>query len=482
MRWIMAGTLCVMATAAAAATAATNDAAGHWRELARIDVEAAYALVHDNHPAAVAEAGDAPFRVALELAHRQALARARTVDGYPAYLATLGEFANALGDGHIVSQPRFVPRRVRWAGLLVARRGTNWVVAKHDQAAAGNDLTGARIVRCDGKPADDFARETIGTYRIVWKVEAFRAMRAGWLLVDDGNPFIAYPRQCIFEREGRSQTITLEWRPVSRATVATMMDNAFGSAGFGVRPIGKGYWLAMESLTPEADAVIAAADNDRVRSAPFVVIDLRGNGGGNDNFGRRLAEVLYGADHVRAVLGPGEQQGGCQSVFRASEGNIRASVEALEEFRRRGDTAATQAYSEAIGAMRAAMAAGEPLAGDTACRGAPAQMGAAATPSRRQGKVYVLTDSVCFSSCISTVGFFRRLGAIQIGQITGVATHYSEVREETLPSGLSVFSTLQALMPDQPAEIGPFAPAIAYEDDIADTAALEKWVLTLAHD
>jgi hypothetical protein len=63
---------------------------------------------------------------------------------------------------------------------------------------------------------------------------------------------------------------------------------------------------------------------------------------------------------------------------------------------------------------------------------------------------------------------------------TGADTHYSEVRAITLPSGLSSFSTLQAIMPDAPRNIGPYVPHDEFDGDIADTAALEKWIASLA--
>ena len=88
----------------------------------------------------------------------------------------------------------------------------------------------------------------------------------------------------------------------------------------------------------------------------------------------------------------------------------------------------------------------------------------------------VLTDPLCFSSCINVVGFFRQLGARQVGQVTGSDTHYSEVREIELPSGLSMFSTLDAIMPDAPRKIGPFTPDVIFTGDISDTAALETWI------
>jgi hypothetical protein len=51
---------------------------------------------------------------------------------------------------------------------------------------------------------------------------------------------------------------------------------------------------------------------------------------------------------------------------------------------------------------------------------------------------------------------------------------------ELMPSGLSMFSTLQAMALAEPLQDGPFVPNVLYDGDIADTAALERWIVTLA--
>lgn len=96
-------TLCLALLLSAAAPAAVPDVAGPWQALTRIDVDAAYALLKDNHPAATAEAGDPQFVSVLEAAHKNALKRAASVTNLEGYAATLGEFANSMGDGHIWS-------------------------------------------------------------------------------------------------------------------------------------------------------------------------------------------------------------------------------------------------------------------------------------------------------------------------------------------------------------------------------------------
>jgi hypothetical protein len=93
-----------------------------------------------------------------------------------------------------------------------------------------------------------------------------------------------------------------------------------------------------------------------------------------------------------------------------------------------------------------------------------------------KGRLILLTDNVCFSACLSVTEAFRKLGAFHVGQTTDAATQYTAVREQYLP-GYSLFSTLQAIDPSSPYQAGPFEPQLAYDGDIADTAALETWVV-----
>ena len=125
--------------------------------------------------------------------------------------------------------------------------------------------------------------------------------------------------------------------------------------------------------------------------------------------------------------------------------------------------------------IRAAIAQGRAFSGRINC-GTQAKPTAGAKPhSLLKGKLILLTDNACFSSCLAVTDDFRTLGALHVGQTTDAATWYVDVREEYLPSGYSMFSTLQAISGDTKA-VGPYEPALRYKGDIADTAALEGWI------
>ncbi|MBV9440606.1 MAG: hypothetical protein JOZ24_11490 [Candidatus Eremiobacteraeota bacterium] len=90
----------------------------------------------------------------------------------------------------------------------------------------------------------------------------------------------------------------------------------------------------------------------------------------------------------------------------------------------------------------------------------------------------VLTDAVCFSSCLLLLAEYKALGALHAGQTTGVLSRYMEVRAASLPSGFGSFSTLQAVTFEMPPRLGPFDPELPYAGDISATAALEAWIPT----
>jgi hypothetical protein len=487
LRAVVATILAAVLAGAAPPPPGAGDAAPHWRALTRLDVDAAHRLLLEDHPGAAPEAGDPAFRARLEAGYAAALRRAAAVRSPEGYVATMAAFATSMADKHIWSRPLVQTLdRAEWAGILIVRRGTKWVVGSDEEAADGPPLKGAVLLSCDGIPADRLAEERLGTYRAVWSVEAQRVQRAAWLLLDDGNPFLVRPKSCLFGQAGATRAVALRWRRPDSDLSPKMAALALrGAPGFGVRKSGEGWWIALQSFSEKALPVVedVRAKAAELRAAPYVVLDLRGNGGGNSIYGRQIASALLGDAWVSARL-RGESPTGCGGkVWRLSAHNL----ERLAYYRstmgpRMGKEAAAQFTAE-YEAAAAARARGAAFTGPARCAAAPAP---AATPAAApaqpdyRGRLFLLTDNSCFSSCLLVSDQFRRLGALHVGETTDANTHYMEVREDRLPSGLSMFSTLQAVDPSAPMQIGPFEPAIRFEGSIADTAAIERWIAGLA--
>jgi hypothetical protein len=457
-----------------------------WRPIATQDVDAAYRLLRDNHPGAVPELHDLEFQQRLKNAHTLALKRARTVTSYQGYLFVLAGFATDMGDKHIWSRPTFVVNLPRWAGIIVSKYGDAWIVA--DTEGEQSALLGASLVSCDGEAVQDLARRNIGGFHAVWSVGAQQIQNAPWLLIDEGNPFITRPTACVFEHNSERETVTLDWVRIKRENLLPRMQKAIGAgaAGFGVRRVGEGFWIALQGLFDDrARAVVQAVEEQKkvLREAPFVVLDLRGNRGGSSIMGRQIAASLFGAAAADARLGPMlDHCGGPDGAWRASEDNIK-HLEFIQTtpLVLRGGPEIQKLVQDTLRNAREAHAQGKDLSGSITCPPPPPVASTATQPaSLMKGRLILLTDNLCFSSCLSVTDDFRTLGAFHIGQTTDAATHFVDAREQYLPSGYSLFSTLESVDPGSPIEVGPFEPALAYDGDIADTAALEAWVVATA--
>jgi hypothetical protein len=455
-----------------------------WRLIAIQDVEAAYRLLRDNHPGAAPQLHDLGFQQRLSRAHALAHERAGTVSSYQGYLFVLAGFATDMGDKHIWSRPTFVVNLPRWAGIIVSLRGNAWIVT--DTEPDQSVLLGASLLSCDGEAVQDLARTNLGGFHAVWSVGAQQIQNAPWLLVDEGNPFIKRPKACVFEHNAGRQTVTLAWERIKRENLLPRIKKGggAGAAGYGVRRVGEGYWIALQSLLSEQSAgVVKAVEEQKavLREAPYVVLDLRGNGGGSSLLGRQIAVSLLGATATEARLGiPTEARcGGSGNSWRVSEGNIK-QLEFMIPFVARFGPDNVKILEETLRDARAATAQGQAFSASIDCPVAPPQPPAMQPPSLMKGRLILLTDNLCFSSCLAVADDFRALGAFHIGQMTDAATHFIDVREQYLPSGYSMFSTLQSVDSSSPAQIGPFVPVLPYDGDIADTAALEKWVRDVA--
>lgn len=453
-----------------------------WNDLARADVAAALQLIETNHPGASAELGDTDFLRRLQSARALADQRLPLVRDYGGHAAVLNGLANAFGDGHIRSDPILSLSRRTWTGIVMARRAGRWVVGSQAATDGEPDLKSAQLVACEGIEAEQFARQRIGTFLANPDVEADMARRAASLLLDDGNPFVKRPARCTFDRPGGGQVnFVLNWRPVPLRTLEQVAGEAYrpARAGMGVSAFAGGQWIGLETLSNDAAKVVEEARRQQaiLRAAPMVVVDLRGNSGGNSQYADEIARVLVGEARVAAVNRGGNDCDG--TYWRVSPDNSRALRKFAGELPadRAGDWIRQADALEAAVANKAIFSPALPACARRDKQGAPI------VPSRMpatamSGRLVLLTDRACFSSCLMATSLFRRLGALHVGEATDMGTRYIEVREITLPSGLRTFATLQKVALGV-GDFGPYAPAVTFPGPLDEDDRLKAWVAAL---
>jgi hypothetical protein len=453
-----------------------------WNDLARADVTAALELIEKNHPGATPDLGDSAFQTALQEARANSERRLPLVTDFGGHAALMNGLANDFRDGHIMSNALLTPARRSWAGLIIARRAGKWIVGAQDRAEGEPDLAGAVLVDCDGVEAERFARDRIGTFLAHPDIEADMASRAGNLLLDDGNPFVGRAAICRFQLAGGTTVAhSLRWRQVSnqalqRAAAASYQPAA---AGMGVQPFSDGYWIGLESLGNDAARVVeqVRARQADLRASPTVVLDLRGNSGGNSQYAQEIAAALVGEARVNAAT---RSTSNCSGLYwRVSRDN----AEALRKFADALPADRAAEWQAQAADLERAVAQGRAFSPDLpAC--ARSQALTQLPPSRplpaslMQGRLILLTDRACFSSCLIAAALFRRLGALHVGESTDMSTRYMEIRETVLPSGLRTFSTLQKVAVGL-GDFGPYQPQLVYPAALADTDKVKDWVAAL---
>jgi hypothetical protein len=304
------------------------------------------------------------------------------------------------------------------------------------------------------------------------------------LLIDSGNPHQARVRECDFRSaDGRIATHRLSWRRIRASDLAKQFEKLGPrvSEEVALRPFDGGWWIRLGTQSAAALPLMkeVEARQAELRRAPFIVVDLRGNGGGASFISDRIAEVIFGKARVDSALYPKGAVEPQKVIWRASATTLRTADAYVERASRLGpDHPLALGMRAQRDSIDAALRRGSPLAE------APAAIDPAARSRRldrvrRPARVVLVTDRFCFSSCLEAARLFRGLGATHVGQETSANTRYSNVITTDLPSGLSTFSSLQAYSTYVPRQLGPYAPTISFKVDLADDDAVEQEVRKL---
>jgi hypothetical protein len=94
------------------------------------------------------------------------------------------------------------------------------------------------------------------------------------------------------------------------------------------------------------------------------------------------------------------------------------------------------------------------------------------------GKIVLVTSASCFSACLDFLDRMRlHPASVQVGHTTGVDTIYMEAWAQPLPSGLSEISYPMKVYRNRKRKNNEaYAPKVTYDDKLADTDALRKWI------
>ena len=477
----------VAAIAAATLLVAAADVPRDWAATLRADARAYHDQIAENHPGTYNQL-DPGFARRNDAGLALALRRAAGVHDYPGYLWAMRGYVASFDDGHValdVTQPAALP--LRWPGFLTGfdGAGRQVVVTRADDAALP---LGATLVSCDGVRADRLAARNVGAFRGRWGLASQRATNGGRLFLDAANPYIKRPSRCRFDANGHSREVTLAWRDLPD----TEFDTRFAATAartrppFAARTLPDGTrWYSLPGFDGDPDSADAKSlttiikamrsEADAVTTAPRIVLDLRGNGGGSSDWSRQIATILWGSAAVNAL--PANSTG---VDWRASSGNV-ATLEAYRDAWRTAPdmSAEAKAWAERTAkGMASALASGEPLWRESEDETAESSAGAPHKPLK--ARVFVLTDWGCGSACLDALDLWTGLGATHVGQETSADSLYMDIRQVALPSGFArAVIPMKVYRGRKRGSNVPAIPTHRYTGDMRDSEKLERWIAAL---
>lgn len=482
-------------SALAGSTRLANAAENPWASLLKRDLDVMRDALLQDHPGSV-DTLNAGFASWLDRGYRQALDRASRCESYEGYRFALEAYATGFRDGHLALWTDLRREGARWPGFLVGwrseGRGKLLIrVVGEGKAGEGAPTLGSEVVACDGVPARALLE------RDVFPFMGDPAFEWGWdraapqLLVDEANPWRApMPRRCTIRDGKEEREHLLQWREISYQALRAHQGAVLGrpKLDFVTRPFGeRGIWVGLPSFSATNETTKAGMETAIERAPSWrdrdpIVFDVRTNGGGSSIWGKKVLQALYGEAFVDSRYEPRVSREYVE--WRVSPGNLQylkttilSAVIRVSGLGSPGEAS----MRGTVASVERALAEGKTVWRETKSNQAALLAGAPSPLNPVRGRVFLLTDGECASACLDFADMIRFLpGTAHVGRTTAGDSVYMEGRAISLPSRVATLVVPIKVYRNRPrGNNEPYAPHHAWKGDIADTAALERWILSL---
>jgi Peptidase family S41 len=471
-----------------------------WQALTRADLVAMDKTIRENTPIQF-EAEASALKNWLTAGLIAANARVNKVTNEQGWIYTLAAFANGFGDPHLSVNPISELPAARWPGFIVSAVDDKAVVVLRDELDADSPPIGSKIIRCEATPLKTLVDARVFPFVLNPALPSDKRRAITRLFLDRQNPFAPAVTDCDVETpDGKKAIIKLKWREVlsntvaERAWFAAFQNASIGATpDFGVSEPAVGVtWISVPTFqsgsqtAPKLEALIADVEKraDAMRQGRAIVIDTRGNGGGNSAWARKLAEAIFTKEILKKYAPPMPESG---VDWRASAANIdywkTFEVQMSREF---GAFSESRLFAQHVAAsMENARDEGKVFYRQGADKtsaggGLTSKRPARSLASPFKADVYFLSNGSCGSSCLNfadTVLFIP--GVKLIGQATSADGLLMDVRQETLPSGMARLTIPQKIARGRARGNMEFYPADIQYDGAWDDASVLAWVMGL---
>lgn len=478
--------LAILSTVLLLSPAGAQEWPNHWPALARTDLDFIYRTLQENHPGAI-DAQNPYFKKWMEQGIVQAHAGAQQAASLGDVKHVLKRYIAGFADGHLDLSFTHQSRSLTWPGLMVQRQDGRYLVTSRAASwSTALPALGTELVACDGRPADTLMTEDI--LPSVFNSTALESVKAAvsdlLFVIDELAPHSQY-RNCTFAGANGKQQFALNWEQIRRPDYYNRRDQAYPAAPrrTTIKQLApKTFWVHLPVFDPdpaqEAELKAVTQRMAALRSADLIVLDVRGNHGGNSQWGDDVLERLLGKPFLDDQDAQRPDNG--YAEWRVSQANLQYLEQTVITLKQQfpGGASIVDEFTNVAGAMRAALASGQSFVRQRGPERAVAPAVPPVAPLSR-ARLVLVTDSGCASSCLDFADAVLRLkGVRHYGQTTAADTLFMDVRALDLPSGLGTLALAQKVYRGRArANNQAYEPHVPYSGKIGNTGALQAWVL-----
>ncbi len=481
---------CALLTCSLLTSRAHAEANKHWQRLLEKDLKHIYTTVKQNHPGYL-DTANPYFKQWLQRGYKEGLKRAKTVKSLSDVFNALRIYAAGFADVHFSVDFYYHTRWQYWAGMQIEKRGQYYYVTQtQEHWPVALPPVSSRLISCDNRPIAELLNHEILPYRFSQaELEFPKIQFASRLTIDDGIGYRTRYKSCQFLIDDKQeQTFALHWQSFNGK-----LPRQGKPADYEVSEVEQGvYWVRIPTFAPNAQQLVSLKrvleQLRQLEQAKRIVLDVRGNQGGNSGIGQTLLVALYGESIFKYAAPHHADE---YPVWRISADNYHYRIiTAIPQMKREvgEDHAFIQVMVKDAQRMKHALRQGEPL---LELKPNPEDYEQAPKKTKKDNEVkarppldpniakpILLTDIACISACMDFADWVLAIPtALQVGQQTRGDTLYTSIRKIELPSKLGYFNLAQKMIRNRPREHNQsYRPDIEYPGDLKDTQALKTWV------
>ncbi|HCU00400.1 TPA: hypothetical protein DIC20_01700 [Candidatus Dependentiae bacterium] len=464
-----------------------------WSKLTKVDLASSYEILSKQTAFAI-DRENTTYSEWLKQGFLQALHLSDDVKSAIDYQYVMRYYISGFQDTHIniIFNKKIAPSEVNmeWPGFVVRYdQGVFAVQSENKTIQIENNVppSGAVLIECDGLSPDALMGKNVFPYGGNSNLYVSYLMMTRRLMMYDGNSFVKKIKNCRFLYNGRRYDLDLAWHVISKTDWQFIKSQDYQPPNlkFRIKKLSNNIiLLTVPTFGLFSEKPILKYNNflkqiPSLRSKSKIVIDLRGNDGGDSALGDELLTSLYGRYAMYEKINYEKNQ---YELWRASSGN-------LQYIEQMAVPLAEKKYGKASGnykyyvvlkqTIQNALKTNNELAMIDAFAKNQALEAEGKPENLYKGSLYLLTDRMCVSACLDFIGDALRMpNTMLVGESTNADTAYIDNRRETLSSGYAQISFPMKVIRNRVRKNNqPFIPQYEYSKDITNTALVEKWLL-----